>query len=82
MHWNSLEEFGRDVADGYASEIGEEGEHPTLALVVVREQAELLAAPRAQIQHLQPLERGQRVAEAGHDWPVKVAGETATNLGW
>ena len=48
---------------------------------MVREQAELLAAPRAQIQHLQPLERGQRVAEAGHDWPVKVAGETAANLG-
>ena len=30
-----LEEFGRDVADGYAREIGEEGEHPALALVVV-----------------------------------------------
>ena len=51
-----MEEFGRDAADGYASEIGEEGEHPTLALVVVGEQAELLATPRAQVQHPQPLE--------------------------
>ena len=54
MKLDYLEEFGRDVADGYASEIGEEGEHPALALVVVREQPELLAAPRAEVQHLQP----------------------------
>ena len=81
MKLDYLEEFGSDVADGYASEIREEGEHPALALVVVREQPELLAAPRAEVQHLQPLEGGQRVAEAGHHRPVKVAGETAANLG-
>ena len=54
MEWNFdyLKEFGRDAADGYASEVGEEGEHPTLALVVVGEQAELLATPRAEVQHL------------------------------
>ena len=76
-----MEEFCRDVADGYPSEIGEEREHPTLALVVVGEQAELLATPRAEVEHLQPLERGQRVAEAGDDRPVKVAGKTAAHLG-
>ena len=32
--------------------------------------------------HLQPLEQGQRVAEAGDDWPVKAPGKTAANLGW
>ena len=76
-----MEEFCRDVADGYPSEIGEEREHPTLALVVVGEQPERLAAPRAEVQHLQPLEGGQRVAEARHHRPVKVAGEATANLG-
>ena len=76
-----LEKFGPDVADGNASKIGEEGEHPSLALVVVGEQAELLATPRAEVQHLKPLEGGQRVAETRHHRPVKVAGKTAANLG-
>ena len=76
-----MEKFGPDVADGNAGKIGEEREHPSLALVVVGEQPELLATPRAEVQHLQPLEGGQRVAEARHHRPVKVAGEATANLG-
>ena len=82
LRYSYLEKFGPDVADGNASKVGEEGEHPALALVVVGEQAELLATPRAEVQHLQPLEGGQCITEARHHRPVKVAGEAATNLGW
>ena len=49
-------------------------------LVVVREEAELLAVPRAEVEHLQPPERRQRVAEARDNGPVKSAGETAATL--